>query len=186
MKIIKLPAFLCTKNTKSQTGFTLVGLLVTIALSAVIAAGAGITAIQTAKVTEASREHTTSARQAQNLGSLVSQDLLMAETASTTDDPGTPEIEFITLQWKDVETGYIYAVSYTWLDSGDSTKKVFRNKTIYNAQGVPTSNTSTLVADHVFSVSLSQLAETFTLNVETKTGQQNEIKQYESIRRAES
>jgi prepilin-type N-terminal cleavage/methylation domain-containing protein len=186
MKMLKLLTLLCTKNTNRQAGFTLIGLLVTLAISALIAAGAGMTAVQTLKVTQASKEHTASARQAQNFGSLISQDLLMAETASTSDDPAAPEIEFITLQWKDVETGYVCEVSYIWLDSGDSTKKVVRHETIYDEEGIPTSNASTLIADHVFSASLSQQDEAFTLSVETKAGQQTETKQYDIIRRAES
>jgi len=186
MKMFKLLTLPCTKNTNRQAGFTIIGLLVTIAISALIAAGAGMTAVHTLKVTESSQAHTTSARQAQNFGSRISQDLLMAKTASTGDDPGTPEIEFITLQWKDVETGYIYDVSYIWLDSGDSTKKVVRNETIYDEEGIPTSNASTIVADHVFSASLSQQDDAFTLSIETRSGQQSETKQYEIIQRAES
>lgn len=184
MKILKLLTLLCTKNTNSQAGFTLIGLLVTLAISAMIAAAAGMTAVQTVKVTEDSSDHTMAARQAQNFGSLISKDLLMAETASTSDDPGTPEVEFITIQWKEVETGHRHDVSYIWLDSGDATKRVVRQETIYDEQGVPTSNATTRVATHVYSANLSQQDEEFTLSVETKVGQASETKHYDIIRRA--
>ena len=177
-KLARLLMLKVIAKLADEKGFTIIGLQVTLAISVLIAGAAGMTIANTFNVAKSSNEHTTAVRQAQNLGSRASLDLLMAETATTDDDPETAEAEFIIIQWSDLETGYIYDVRYLWADSGESTGRVARKQTIYDDQGMPTSTETGLVAENIHMVTLSQIGGELTLSVEARTGESSETKHY--------
>jgi type II secretory pathway pseudopilin PulG len=165
---------------KDENGFALITLIVVIALSAIIATGAGMTTVQVIKVTQATQDQSIAVRQAQNLGFWVSQELMKAYAVTTTDDPDTTSIEFIIIRWKDWQTGDIYDTRYYWYDPESTLKKVFRKNVVHNNSGGEISNTLTLVADNIYSANLSLEEDIrWKLSIEARSGNKSETREYE-------
>lgn len=168
---------------EEQKGFTLIEFIIVLAISSIIAFGAGTTTVQILKINGSSHNRAMAVRQAQNLGSRISQDLMMAVTANTVDDPGTTDIEFITIQRRDWETGYTYDIRYVWLDSVSLPNGVLRKETTYDETGSPVGNTTTLIADSVDSASLLQQDAMFELDIEAIAEQSSETRDYDIVQR---
>ena len=172
-------------NTNEQRGFILIEFLVAIAVLAVIALGGGMTTVQVIEHSQSNRDHLTTARQAQNVGYRVSQDIPSAKHVSTTDAPETAEVEFITLTWKDLESGQTHDIRYIWIDSSDSFKKVKRKHMVRDENGLETSNSTLLVADNIYSANLTQQGSGWKLTVEAVSGEKSSVKEYEIHQRLE-
>lgn len=171
---------------KNEAGFLLTDVLVTLALSAVITLGAGMTTVQLIKVTESTEDHATLARQPQNLGYWLSQDLMMAMIISSGDDAGTPETEFAIITWKDWELGDMYEVRYTWVDPGATQKQVLRTETQRDIDGNIVSEVFTLVADNINAATLTlPTTNPKTLTVDALSGERSSSVQYDTSRRPE-
>ena len=162
----------------NEEGFTLIELSVTIAIVALIALGAGMTTLQIIKGSQHSNDWTTAVRQAQNVGYWVSQDILMAQTANVSDDPGTADVEFIIVSRKDWETGDIYDIRYVWLDSADSLKKLKRKQLTRDKDGVEIDNKTTLIADNIQSADLSWQSGMWGLSVVARSGGKSVTKEF--------
>ena len=111
--------------------------------------------------------------------------LLTAQTITTSDDPGTTDVEFIILYWKDWETGDTYDIRYIWLDSADSLKSLKRKVMSCDKDGIETGNISTLIANGIYSVNLSLQNGVWHFNVEARSGDMNIIRKYECTQRLE-
>ncbi len=155
---------------KEEKGFVLINLIVVVAIAAMIAAGAGMTATQILRGTERNETHIEAVRHAQNLGRFFSRDVMMAEKVTAGDDLGTADEEFVTMYWKDWENGDTFNVRYLWLDDVDSSKRVKRNLLERDKDGTVTGNTTTLIAYRICSANVSQDNDTWILNVETDLG----------------
>ena len=164
---------------RNEKGFTLISLAMVIAISAIIAAGAGMTTAQIIRGSQSTNDWATAVRQAQNVGYWVSRDILIAQTVNVTDDLGTADIEFTLMFWKDWETGETYDTRYVWLDSADSLKKLKRKQLIYDKDGEPTGEKTTLVADNIHTANLSSDNGTWSLYVEARSGEKISAKEYE-------
>ena len=169
----------------NEKGFTVISLIVVIAISSVIALGAGMTIAQILKQSQLNEDYATVVRQAQNVGFSVSQDMVMARMVSNTDNVSTSDIEFIILIWKDWESGHKHHVRYIWLDSVDSLKKVIRKHTTYDENGQEISSTNTLLADYIYSANLTQPNDAWKLTVEARSGNKTVIREYEANKRVE-
>jgi len=87
---------------KSQRGFTLVELMLAIAITGVITGGITMTLFQVFDGSARTSNHMTAVRQVQNAGYWVSYHAQMAQDIVTVDDPATPGVtEFLALTWKD-------------------------------------------------------------------------------------
>ncbi|MDD4860298.1 MAG: prepilin-type N-terminal cleavage/methylation domain-containing protein [Dehalococcoidales bacterium] len=163
----------------NQSGYLQIEIIVVLAISAILAIGAGMTTIQMIQVTGSSDEHMTIARNTQNLGYWVSQDLQMAMTVNTTDDLATPETEFIKIGWKDWQTGDMYDVRYSWVIPNDDYKNVLRKMTILNLDGAPVNSYSSMVAYNIDSanISLSQ-SDLNTVRINALSGERNAAREY--------
>jgi len=170
---------------RDEKGFILVNLAVVIAIVAMIAAGAGMTTVQVIKGSQRSSDWTTAVRQAQNVGYWVSEDALMAQTITISDDPETTDVEFIIVYWKDWETGDIHDIRYVWLDSADSLNKLKRKHLTRDRHGVEIGNKTTLVADNIYAASLSWQDGKWSLSVETRSGEKSATREYEISQRLE-
>lgn len=171
---------------KNEAGFLLINILVVLAISAVIVVGAGMTTVQLIKVTQSTEDHAILARQPQNLGYWLSQDLMMAMVVTTEDDIGTPETEFAIIMWKDWELGDMYEVRYSWANPEESQKQVIRTKTHRDIEGAVVSEVSTLVADNINAATLTlPLTNPKTLTVEALSGERSASVQYDTSRRSE-
>ncbi len=170
---------------QDEKGFTLIELIVAIAISAIIAIGAGTTTAQIFRVSQCNSDWTTAVRQVQNVGYWVSQDVLMAQTANVSDDPETADSEFIIMNWKDWETGDTYDIRYIWLDSADSLKKLKRKQLTRDKDGVEIGNETTMVADNIYMANLSGQNGAWSLSVEAHSGDRSSIGEYEISQRLE-
>ncbi len=169
----------------SEKGFMFIQMIAVIAVSSMIALGAGVTTSQIVKQSQLSKDCATVVRQAQNVGFSVSQDMVMSRMVFNTDNTATPDAEFITIIWKDWESGYKHDVRYIWRDSADSLKKVFRKQTVYDENGLQTSSISTLLADNIYSANITQSNGAWRLTVEARSGEKSAIREYEVNRRVE-
>jgi prepilin-type N-terminal cleavage/methylation domain-containing protein len=168
---------------KGEKGYSLVELLVAISVSAVLAAGAGMTTFQIFRGSKQNNDWNVAIRQAQSLGQWVSQDALMVNTIDIGDDPETEDVEFISLFWKDWENGDTYNTRYLWLDSADSLKQLTREQVTYNIDGVEINNTTSLVADNIYSATLTPQTNSWRLTVETRSGTRSVTREYEISQR---
>jgi len=169
---------------RTEKGFTLINVILVTAISAIIASGAGVTSVQVIKVSRLNNDWTTTVRQAQNVGYRVSQDVLMAQTITTGDDPETADdVEFIISYWKDWETGDTYDIRYVWLDSADSLKSLKRKQVMRDKDGLEISNETSLAATNIYTASLSEQDSVWKLSLETRSGQKHLTREYEIIQR---
>jgi len=170
---------------QSEKGFMLIELAVVVALTAILTLGAGMSVVQIITGSQRNEDGTTVVRQAQNVGYRVSHDALMAQTITIGDDPGTGDVEFIVLKWKDWESGETHEMSYIWLDSADSLKKLKKRHIVCDRDGVETGNTLTMVADNIYAASLSEQDGLWSLSVEARSGDKSAIRTYEINKRLE-
>ncbi len=171
--------------TRDEKGFSLLNLAVAIAISAIIAAGAGMTTVQLLSGPRYSRDGMTAIRHARNVGYWLGKDILMAHTVTTTDDPETGDIEFVILSWKDWETGDTHDIRYIWLDSAEH-KKLMRKQITRNADGGEIINKTTLVADNIYTATLTPEGDCWILNVEARSGDKCRQQEYKLSQRVES
>ncbi len=168
----------------NEKGFTLIEVMVVIAISALLVLGASVTTIQMLHHSQSSTDKSNAVRQAQNVGYWVSNDALMAKTIEIGDDPVTvDDVEFIIVHWKDGETGDTHKIRYLWLDSVDSLKKMKRNEVIKDKDGVEIGNKTTLVADNINTANFSEITGGWKLNVEARSGDKSVTREYEISQR---
>lgn len=146
---------------KSESGFTLIEVLVAITITALIAFGGVLTATQIISVNAKSNAHMTAVNEVQNAGYWISRDTQMAQ--SVTADGLTPP-EFLILSWTEDSSGDNYQVVYTLEDiPGSTLKKLQRDHSINGG-----ANELTLVAQYIDPASEKTKSE-FTNGVLTLT-----------------
>lgn len=168
---------------RREKGFSIISIVVTVTIASMVAAGAGMTALQVIKGTERNENQARVIQQAHNLGRCFSRDALAAESISFGDNPDTGDDEFITLYWKDWQSGETFDIRYVLIDDNDSLKKVERKHIKRNIDGAVTENTTTMIADSVYSANTSQQENTWILNIETRWGKKSSIQEYKITRR---
>jgi len=85
---------------KGQRGYTMIELLVAVAIFGLISSGVAYTVMQMLKVNASSNNSVTAIRQVQNVGYWVSRDAHQAQIISDEDDPTTTEVvELLTVEW---------------------------------------------------------------------------------------
>jgi len=125
-----------------EKGFTLIEVLVAIAITALIAGAASMTTFQLVNGTKRSNDHMTAVNQVGNAGYWVSRDAQMSENFTV--ENLTPP-EFLVLGWTEEDIGYEHQVIYT-LEAmpGSNLKRLMRNHSINGG-----SNVITLVAQFI-------------------------------------
>lgn len=168
-----------------QRGSGAVEAAVAIAIAAIVAAIAGMTAAQILMGSETNHDLTTTIRQAQSLGYWLSRDVLTSQAISTVDDTGTTDIEFFTGSWKDLETGNTYDIRYIWFDSTGGLKGFRRKQVIRDTDDVVIDDRTTLVADNIYTAVLSLEGGVWKLSVETRSGEKSVTREYKIGQRLE-
>ena len=166
-----------------EKGYSLVEIIIAVSISALLALGAGMTTAQILRSSRQNSDWNVALRQAQSVGYWVTQDALTVNTIDVGDDPGTAELEFISLFWKDWENGYTYDTRYLWVDSSNSLSKLERNQVICDNVGAELSNTTVLIADNIYSASLTPQTGSWRLTVETHSGNTSVTREYEISQR---
>ncbi len=125
---MKKPSML-RRLERSQKGFTLLELIIVIALTGIIAAAAAMSIHQVLTGTTLSNDTNTAINQVRNAGHWISRDVLMAQTVSPDNSDLT---KFLTLTWPDPE---------------DDTKQ---HKVIYKLDSYGSSGLTELVREHYY------------------------------------
>lgn len=168
---------------KGEKGYSLIELLIAVSVSALLAAGAGMTTFQIFRSSKQNSDWNVAVRQAQSLGQWVSQDALMVNTIDIGDDPETGDVEFLSLFWRDWENGNTYETRYLWSDSADSLKELKRKQVTRDNNGSVISDTTRLVATNIYTATLTPEANSWRLAVETHSGSRSVTREYEISQR---
>ncbi len=110
---------------KNQKGFTLIELIVAMAVTGFITGGITMSIFQLINIEARTSNHMTAVKEVQNAGYWVSHDAPMAQDVDDNDDPGTPELELVTLTWTEWDNT-VHQVTYTlqgtelWRDDSGS------------------------------------------------------------------
>jgi prepilin-type N-terminal cleavage/methylation domain-containing protein len=171
MKAARLHSFL--SNVKSnQRGFTLIELIIAIAIVAFVTGGVVTALFQVFNVNKLNSDHLAATRQVQNAGFWISQVSQMAPIVLTDDDIGTVENEILILSWAGwgydigddrgtdyVEIGYYYDAA---------TSEIWRNE----VKTTNTYNDAGQLIDTTISSSLFHVAQFITSATTTLSGSQ--------------
>ena len=175
---------------ESQKGFTLIELMVGLAIIASVMVGVTASIFQTFNVNTKSVNHMTASMQVQNAGHWFRQDIQMAQVIATDDDVVTPETEVLTLLWvswerRDQHNNQLidtYAVSYAY-----DNNKIWRNQKVttdkYDSDGsfIETIEniTSSLIAEHITTLAVSATGGMVTVGIVASVGDTVEDRTYE-------
>ncbi|MCL0084399.1 prepilin-type N-terminal cleavage/methylation domain-containing protein [Dehalococcoidia bacterium] len=136
---------------KDQRGFTLMELLIAIAITGLITGGITMTIFQVFDMNTRASNHMIAVRQVQNAGYWVSRDVQMVESDDIKigDDPDTTDYyELLRLSWKDWETGgligALHNITYYFEESG-GIQELHRRHTC----DAPLIDEHTIVARHI-------------------------------------
>ncbi len=166
-----------------EKGIGILTLIVIIAISAIIAGGAGMTTIQMMRSSKRNIGLSETVQQAHSLGRWFSRDVLESSNITAGDDAETEEEEIATMYWGDWESGGYYYIRYIWLDDVEPLKKVTRAEIQYDKEGGVTDNFTNLVAYGIYTANLTQQGDTWTLTVEARSGEKSSIQTYETAQR---
>jgi len=112
------------KLKKDQRGITLIELVIAIALTGVITAAITMSIFQVFNINTRTSNHMAAVSQVQHADKLVREDIMEAQNVDTGDDPGTPELELLTLTWKEGGTEIPHEVIYTLEDMSSGEFKI--------------------------------------------------------------
>lgn len=130
---------------RGQRGFSLLELVITIALAGIITTAITVTLFQVFNMNTRTSNRMAAVSQVQNAGKIVSQDILQAQNVTATESP-----EFsLTLQWTDPASGNRTTVVYTLVNMPTGTlKRLQRTVTVTPPQGQNTTTVS-IVAEYI-------------------------------------
>ena len=127
-----------------QRGFTLVELLVAIAIASVITAGITFAVMQLLTINTRASNHMVAIRQVQQAGKEVSKDALQTQSVNT-----TGSADFLTLNWigwaAGNTTGTNHTIIYTLISMPSGGLKRLQRKDYVDS----TLNSTTIVAEHI-------------------------------------
>lgn len=168
---------------KGEKGFTFIEVAIAVSVSALLAIGAGMTTMQIFTGSHQNNDWNVAVRQAQSVGQYISQDALMVNAIDIGDDPGTSDVEFISMFWKDWENGNTYNTYYLWFDSENSLKELMRRQVTRDSNSTVISDTTIMIATNICDATLTQQTNSWRLTVETRSGERSVVREYEISRR---
>ena len=164
---------------KGEKGFTLVELLIVIAITGLITGGITMTIFQVFNINTRNTNRMTAVRQVQNAGFWVSPDVQMAQNVTPGGSSGFP----LTLTWEEWATGNNHTVVYTLVDMSGGLKKLWRSHSVTGGN-----STVTPIAEYIDPVQTSFVPASgaFNFTVTATLGGQTETRVYEVTPRPES
>lgn len=179
----------------NQRGFTLIEMIVVMAISSFIMAGLVISLYQIMVCGEDVREDMRATQFVQNTGSWITRDLLTSQEIQSGDNPLTAQNETITLYWtsasyKDAQNNDwidYYEVSY-YLDGLELQRKEYVTTKVYNSNGSLIETTEnqgiTLISDNITDFSINSENITLVLSITALVGDAQTEQTYEIFPRA--
>jgi len=158
------------KLKKGQWGFTLVELVIVVALAGLVGAAITATAFQVFTFSTRLSNQMTAVRQVQQAGFWVSPDVMMAKTVNATGGSGFPLI----LTWQEAGTNTTHTVTYNLTYMSGGLTRLQREHKIGTSL-----NSTTIVAEYISSASFVQYGDAYTFNVTATVGGQTEARTYE-------
>ena len=128
-----------------EKGFTLIELIVAVAIIALIGSATATATLQVLRVTGRNNEHMTAVRQVHNIGYWISRDAQMAQSVAT---DNLTEPDFLVLNWTEwdyADDPIYHSVTYFFEDLTDGLGKLKRSH--WSSAGI---NEQTLVAEYIY------------------------------------
>jgi prepilin-type N-terminal cleavage/methylation domain-containing protein len=169
---------------RNEKGFTLIELIIVIAIASLIVNAAGMSIFQILNGTEHNNDHATAVRQVQNAGHWISQDAQRSQVIDNENNPATGITEFITFTWTTWEDNYSHEVIYIFEEITEDLADLKRQYTTYDDEGSEVSSVTTKIAGNITEpVSFQYLNGTWTLTITSMAGELTETRKYEIISR---
>lgn len=132
---------------RSEKGYTLIELVVAVAIIVLISGAASVTIFQVLKGTETNNSHMNATRQVQNAGYWISRDAGMAQSIDTENLTSPAFLVLNWTQWDDDNEKIYHTASYSFEGLDDGIGKLKRTHS--SSAGA---NEQTLIATHIYYV----------------------------------
>ena len=130
---------------RSEKGYTLIELIVAVAIIVLVSGAATVTIFQVLKGTEANNSHMNAVRQVQNAGYWIIRDAGMAQSIDTENLTSPDFLVFNWTEWDDENEEIYHSATYSFEDLTDGIGKLKRSH--WSSAGT---NEQTLVAQHIY------------------------------------
>ena len=165
------------KLKTTEKGFTLIELVVGLAIAAFVVGAASMTTVTMMTLTPQNTDWAVALRQVQNAGYWVSRDVQMSKGDITVDT--WPNATFLTLTVPEWDSGAVSVVDKTFVyefeDMSGGLKRLMRNN--------QTDGEEIMVAEYISNAVANYDSGTLTLTITTSSGNTAVTRQYEAIQR---
>lgn len=170
-----------------RDGFTLLETVIALSLLSLVAYGGTMTVSTVVRGTQRSSDEMTALRQVQNVGYWISRDFMNAQTIAPGDDPGTPQVEFVSLFWTDWETAETYNIYYYSQDASGGLLRVMRHVRVLDSNMNVLSDTTQSVGENMVGApTISQGLSVWRVVIQARSGQQTETREYDILPRPDA
>jgi len=159
------------KLRKNQRGFSLLELLLVIAITGIITAAITTTVFQVFAMNTRTANHMSAVSQVQQAGKLVSQDVLQAQGVDIVS-------EFLKLTWTDWATGDGHEIIYTWGDMPSGALKILWREHYINSSLDATTKVAEYIDTDPTKTSCDWADGVLTFTVTATLGEESETREY--------